>query len=80
MTIKDYIYQTIIMIITISIIIVIIGYLFSGVFKNIKDKIVNSPYPFIYAAPTSVNSKTIYDGGSLNEFTKILDNLADRLD
>jgi len=80
MTIKDYMFQIISIIITIIISILIVVYIVSKMVTDLKSTIVSNPYPYTYDKPTSVNSNTIYDGSSLNEFTKVLDNLADRLD
>lgn len=57
--------------------------LLSGMYfllEKFKTSILNNPYPYTYEKPVTADSKTIYNGGSLHEFTKVLDSLADKLD
>lgn len=77
---KQFIMQVVFIVISLILFGFIFMYVMKNMFNSFKDSILTKPYPHVYDAPVSVQSKSIYNGSNLNAFTKNLDSLADRLD
>lgn len=77
---KQLIMQMLALIVMFIVLGMILMYVMKGMFTSFKDSLLTKPYPFVYEKPSSAKSTTVYSGGSIDDFTKKLDSLADRLE